>query len=76
MKPKELKYTNNIKMLRQYYGLTLAELAGYIKISPRALTAIENLHSNPAQKNAKKICKFFNMPFNKIFTKIEYEKNA
>jgi putative transcriptional regulator len=58
---------NRIRELRNGRGMTQADLAGLIAVSPRTVISLEKGHYNPSVLLAHKIALVFELPIEDIF---------
>jgi putative transcriptional regulator len=58
---------NNVKALREQYGLTQAELGEKVGVSRQAINAIEKNKFDPSIWLAYDLAKFFNMSIETLF---------
>jgi putative transcriptional regulator len=65
---------NNIKKLREQYGLSQAQLGEKVNVSRQAINAIENNKFDPSIWLAYDLAKFFNMSIEEVFDFEESER--
>jgi Predicted transcriptional regulators len=62
-----MKKLNNIKELREEYGITYDKISKIGRISKSTIFSVENHYSIPNQRTIMKICKGMNLPAVEVF---------
>ncbi|RPF58158.1 helix-turn-helix transcriptional regulator [Abyssicoccus albus] len=70
-----MKVKNNIKTIRLERGITQVKMAEDLHITRQTINAIEKSKYNPSLELALKISKYFDTPFDEIFS-LEEDDNA
>ena len=70
-----MKVKNNIKAIRLERGITQVKMAEDLNITRQTINAIEKSKYNPSLELALKISKYFDTPFDEIFS-LEEDDNA
>ena len=65
---KEIKFAENLKSLRESKNIKQAELAKYLGVDQRTISAWENKVCEPNFEMLAKICEFFDETFDSILT--------